>query len=67
MIWGLLGGLGLILVIFFVAKKAGKDAVKAQIGEQNIQAAGRVADAVAKGPSSRDDLLERLRNAERNL
>ena len=65
MYWGFIAAGGVILllaVMLWFARKAGSDAVEAAIGEGNLEAAKRIAEAGANAPRSRDDLVARLRD-----
>lgn len=46
--------------IFFVAFRAGSDAVEKAFGDQNVKAAKRIEDAGVIAPHSRSDLSDRL-------
>lgn len=60
-------GLGIVGLILWFSRKAGKDAVEARIGKDNAKAAERIADAVGNSPGTKSDVLERLRNSSREL
>lgn len=66
-IWAALGIVLVVGAILSFARKSGKDAVKAQIGEQNAKAAERIAEATANSPSNVTELHERLRDPSRKL
>lgn len=51
-----------LALLFFMARKGGKDAVRADIGERDAKTASKVADAVATGPSNITALREQLRD-----
>lgn len=57
-----LGGIVAVLAILWMARKAGADGVKANIGEQNAKTAEKVADAVASAPDSLSAVREHVRN-----
>lgn len=66
----LFGSLAIIIVlagILWFVRKAGKDAVKADIGEQNAKAAERIAKAVGDAPRTKSDVVGRLQQRGRKL
>lgn len=56
----ILGCLAIVGGFFYFARKAGKDAVAAKIGEQNADTAKRIADTEAKSDRSLSDLRDGL-------
>ena len=60
---GIVAGVVAVIVaaVLWLVRKAGKDAVKAQVGEQNAKAAERIADARANGPVDLAGVRERVR------
>jgi F0F1-type ATP synthase membrane subunit b/b' len=48
--------------MIWFARKAGSDAVEKAIGERNNKAAERISDAQSRAPTSRDNLVKRLRD-----
>ena len=58
---GALGLLAFIAVAYFRGVSAGKSAVKAQVGEQNVKAAERIAESRKDAPVDLAALRERLR------
>lgn len=69
MTWLVVGTVALVVLaaLLWGARKGGKDAVKADIGEANAKAAERIAQAVGNAPSTKSDVLGRLRDQSREL
>lgn len=53
------------LALYLFGRRAGKDAVKADIGEANAKAAERIAAAVGQSPTNKSAVLERLRDGRK--
>lgn len=66
----LFGSLALIVILagmLWFVRKAGKDAVKADLGKANADAAKRIAESQANAPRDKRDVVVRLRSSERKL
>lgn len=64
---GVLGVISVLALMLWFVRKAGKDAVKADIGKANADASKRIAEAVSNAPGSKSDVLIRLRDRQRKL
>lgn len=69
MTWLAVGTVALVVLaaLLWGARKGGKDAVKADIGEANAKAAERIAQAVSGAPTTKSAVLDRLRDPKREL